>query len=65
MLRMLRKTMATLEDKTCIEFVHRTDEDDYINITYTESGCFAHVGHMNRGAQVKQRTLCGHYFLHG
>jgi hypothetical protein len=49
---MLKDTMDILEEQTCIEFVRRTDEKDYLYISYTDSGCYAHVGFMNRGGQV-------------
>lgn len=68
--------LQKIMDVTCIRFVERTDEVDYVEITGNDSGCHSNVGYLNRGRQTlnlqlfvpemgcfRQRTII-HEFLH-
>lgn len=43
--------MNEVEKPTCIRFVERSDQEDYVQIFAEEMGCFAHVGRQG-GAQI-------------
>ncbi|CAL8095331.1 unnamed protein product [Orchesella dallaii] len=51
MYEMLHDAMDLIEEHTCIEFIEKTAEKNYIYISYSEEGCFSHVGMVNRGRQ--------------
>lgn len=70
------KALGVIESVTCIRFVPRTDEADYVEITGNDSGCHSNVGYLARGRQslnlqlfvpemgcFRQRTIV-HEFLH-
>ena len=38
--------MATIQSKTCIKFVERNYEKDYITITGKDKGCFSSIGRL-------------------
>ncbi|XP_075542624.1 astacin-like metalloprotease toxin 5 [Dermacentor variabilis] len=46
---LIRKAMDSIENVTCVRFVERTNEKDYIKI-FSGKGCYAEVGHL-RGVQ--------------
>ncbi len=48
----VEEAMDLLEAHTCIEFIEKTSEKNYVYISYTEKGCFSHVGMVKRGRQV-------------
>ncbi|XP_035225434.1 zinc metalloproteinase nas-4-like [Stegodyphus dumicola] len=41
----IRSAIEEFEKQTCIKWVERTDEDDYVEI-YNEQGCFSELGRM-------------------
>ncbi|XP_057379761.1 hatching enzyme 1.2-like isoform X1 [Daphnia carinata] len=43
--------MSTYHNKTCIRFVPRTTETNYISIFKSGQGCWSYVGMINNGAQ--------------
>lgn len=49
---MIRGAMTEIEQKTCIRFVPRTTEADYIYITTTSSGCWSYVGSYGGAQEV-------------
>lgn len=68
--------LQRIMDVTCIRFVPRTTEVDYVEITGNDSGCHSNVGYLGRGRQTlnlqlfvpemgcfRQRTII-HEFLH-
>lgn len=70
------KALAVIESVTCIRFVPRTDEVNYVEITGNDSGCHSNVGYLGRERQTlnlqlfvpemgcfRQRTII-HEFLH-
>nr|CAB43519.1 zinc proteinase [Astacus astacus] len=44
--------MQELEEKTCIRFVPRTTESDYVEIFTSGSGCWSYVGRISGAQQV-------------
>ncbi|XP_070389773.1 astacin-like metalloprotease toxin 1 isoform X2 [Dermacentor albipictus] len=48
--QLIRKAMDSIENVTCVRFVERTNEKDYIRI-FSGRGCYAAVGHL-RGVQL-------------
>ncbi|CAL4114407.1 unnamed protein product, partial [Meganyctiphanes norvegica] len=48
----IQSAMTELEQKTCIKFVERTTESDYIYITSSSSGCWSYVGSYGGGQEV-------------
>ncbi|XP_055948393.1 zinc metalloproteinase nas-15-like [Argiope bruennichi] len=42
-IELIRSTMDKFEKHTCIKWVERTDEDDYVEI-YSDMGCFSELG---------------------
>lgn len=54
---MVEEAMDLLEAHTCIEFIEKTSEKNYVYISYTEKGCFSHVGMVKRGRQVCKKKV--------
>lgn len=51
----IRRGLDTLELSTCLKFVERTNERDFINVVPSESGCSSSVG--KRGGEQFLRLL--------
>ena len=47
----IRRAMNDIECRTCVKFIERQSERDYVHILPGE-GCFSMVGHQGGGAQV-------------
>ncbi|XP_064457663.1 astacin-like metalloprotease toxin 5 [Ornithodoros turicata] len=41
---LIKEAMALVEEKTCVKFIQRTDEPDYVNIEHREGRCASYVG---------------------
>uniref|UniRef100_V5H7C1 Metalloendopeptidase n=1 Tax=Ixodes ricinus TaxID=34613 RepID=V5H7C1_IXORI len=67
--RAIRKAMLELENKTCVRFVQRTDQTDYVNIVANE-GCESHIGRVGGAQELSLGPGCVwhgtilHEFLH-
>ncbi|CAN8017651.1 unnamed protein product [Ixodes persulcatus] len=67
--RAIRKAMLELESKTCVRFVQRTDQTDYLNIIANE-GCESHIGRVGGAQELSLGPGCVwhgtilHEFLH-
>lgn len=61
---MVEEAMDLLEAHTCIEFIEKTSEKNYVYISYTEKGCFSHVGMVKRGRQVCKKSKHSFFAFH-
>ncbi|XP_076060315.1 uncharacterized protein LOC143036641 isoform X2 [Oratosquilla oratoria] len=49
---LIRKTMSSIADRSCVQFVERTSHhDDYVKIIYDTNKCYSHIGRQG-GVQV-------------
>lgn len=44
--------MFEIEDVTCIRFVPRTTQNDFVRINGDSSGCSSHVGRIGRAQRI-------------
>lgn len=62
------RAIRHIQDTTCIRFVSRTDEINFMSMRMVETGCLAPVGFQNTGPQdiLIYEPECGFYsyFLH-
>ncbi|OWA50635.1 hypothetical protein BV898_15145 [Hypsibius exemplaris] len=49
--QLILKAMAGFENATCIRFVHRTTEPDYVTIIRASIGCSSYIGKQRGGSQ--------------
>lgn len=56
--------MDEYKEKTCITFVKRTNESNYIEITSNDDGCWSNLG-MNGGNQTVNLQIPGCVTLRG
>ncbi|KAG5673251.1 hypothetical protein PVAND_003314 [Polypedilum vanderplanki] len=61
--KMIIDAMDEIHEKTCIRFVPRTNQIDYVNVTNTNDGCYSKVGRVG-GAQIVALAVPG-CFVHG
>lgn len=48
--QVIRNAIADFNTKTCVKFVERTSQSDYVNFQ-RGSGCWSWIGKTSRGAQ--------------
>ncbi|XP_012526656.1 astacin-like metalloprotease toxin 5 [Monomorium pharaonis] len=56
--QLIRDAMKQYADNTCIRFVQRTDENDYVNIYSNDTGCWSNVGRIG-GPQTVNLQIPG------
>ena len=63
--KVIRCAMAHWENHTCIRFVPRTNQRDYISV-YPGSGCYSYVGRIgrNQGVSVGRRCFAFYTAVH-
>lgn len=49
----IKKAMKEIEAVTCLKFVDRTDEKDYIHVTGDTTGCSSYIGRIGGAQTVK------------
>lgn len=55
---MIRNAMDTLEKYTCVKFVVRTYEEDYLDII-SDTGCYSHMGKIGEAQELSlQKNGC-------
>jgi hypothetical protein len=53
---MIQWAMASFHNHTCIKFVKRTTERDFISIRNTKTGCWSYVGRIGNRQIVNLET---------
>ncbi|XP_050728189.1 astacin-like metalloprotease toxin 2 [Eriocheir sinensis] len=54
----IRRVMRDIAKNSCIRFVERTDEDDYLKIIVDRDRCYSHVGRVGGEQQLSLGLLC-------
>lgn len=55
----IKSGLAEIASKTCIRFVDRTTEEDYVEITNEASGCWSYVGCVRGAQQLNLQSSVG------
>ena len=57
----IRKAMDEWESSTCLQFINRIDENDYVYFTDAERGCFSNVGRIGGEQNINLGDGCDNH----
>ncbi|XP_064611242.1 uncharacterized protein LOC135475322 isoform X2 [Liolophura sinensis] len=55
---LLKSAFSDITEQTCVQFVPRTTEEDYIYINNTQQGCYSYVGRIGGQQVLSLSTRC-------
>lgn len=68
--KLIRSALDEIQNKTCMKFVVRTNEEDYVQVQNSDNGCYAYVGrqggrqNLNLGFGCVYYGIIQHEFIH-